>query len=196
MLGDSGRTERGAQKYLPYVGHVGPQTVLLDSGALMAMARIEGLPFELADHAARNARLRLLNTLYRNIADDNVTLYTHLVRHIADAPEASKQFRSHFARKLDETYRGIVLAGSVYRNDYYISLIVSPHSVLGSGIGNKWSKRGRKFPTIADGLIRELEDQWHILSSGLGNFGVHRLGVYEFNGVMFSEIAEALRLFT
>ena len=195
MLGDSGRTERGAQKYLPYVGHVGPQTVLLDSGALMAMARIEGLPFELADHAARNARLRLLNTLYRNIADDNVTLHTHLVRHIADAPEASKQFRSHFARKLDETYRGTVLAGGVYRNEYYISLVISPHSVLGSSIGNKWSKRGRKFPTIADGLVRELEDQWHILASGLDNFGVRRLGVYEFDGVMFSEIAEALRLF-
>ena len=47
----------------------------MDNGSLMAMAAVAGQPFELADHAARNARLRLLNTLYRNMADDNVALY-------------------------------------------------------------------------------------------------------------------------
>ena len=75
----AGWSERvGRQNILPYVGHIGPQTVLLESGAVMAMAHVEGTPFELADHAARNARLRLLNTMYRNLADDNVDDLTRI----------------------------------------------------------------------------------------------------------------------
>jgi type IV secretion system protein VirB4 len=194
MLGDSGRTERGAEKYLPYVGHIGPQTILLENGALMAMAHIDGQAFELADHAARNARLRLLNTLYRNIADDNVAIYTHLIRHADAAWEAPRHFRSGFAATLDEAYRANVLSGRLYRNDYFVSLVVWPRDALGSGLGNKWSKLVRKFLAVADGLARELEDQWFVLAGGLEGFGLRRLGVYEREGAMFSEIAEVLRL--
>jgi len=194
MLGDSGRSERSATKYLPYIGHVGPQTVLLDNGALLAMAHIEGTPFELADHAARNARLRLLNTLYRNLADDNVTISTHLIRHADVRPEAPRQFRSDFGRALDAAYDRTVLANRLYRNDYFVSLLVSPRSPLGAVFGKTWSKMGRKFSEVAEGLARELEDQWFVLSNGLEGFSSSRLGVYERDGVMFSEIAEVLRL--
>jgi type IV secretion system protein VirB4 len=104
MLGDSGRSERAAGRYLPYVGHIGPQTCLLESGAVMAMAHVEGTPFELADHAARNARLRLLNTLYRNLADDNVIIHTHLIRYPDLTSDTPRQFRSSFAHALDSAY--------------------------------------------------------------------------------------------
>lgn len=194
MLGDNGGTERSAEKYLPFVGHVGPQTILLDSGALLTMAYVEGQPYELADHAARNARLRLLNTVYRNIADDNVTIHTHLVRHADSTPDAPRHFRSRFGVALDATYRRAVLTSRLYRNDYFVSLVIAPRSPLGTGFGKKWSKLGRKFPMVMDGLVRELEDQWFVLANGLEGFRPSRLGVYEQNGVMFSEVAEALRL--
>ncbi|WP_234729610.1 VirB4 family type IV secretion/conjugal transfer ATPase [Acidocella facilis] len=196
MLGDSGSTERSAAKYLPYVGHIGPQTVLLDTGALLAVAYIEGQPFEMADHAARNARLRLLNTVYRNIADDNITIYTHLVRRADTSPELPRRFRSGFAIALDTAYRKTVLAERLFRNDHFISLLVSPRNFLGTGFGKTWSRKGRRFPEVADGVARELEDQWFMLANGLDGFRLRRLGVYERDGVMFSEIAEALRLIT
>ena len=56
MWGDASRAERTATQYLPYIGHIGPQTLLLENGALLAMVHIEGQAFELADHEARNAR--------------------------------------------------------------------------------------------------------------------------------------------
>jgi type IV secretion system protein VirB4 len=56
------------------------------------------------------------------------------------------------------------------------------------------AKLGKKFPDVAEGLVRELEDQWLVLANGLETFNIRRLGLYEHNGVMFSEIAEALRL--
>jgi type IV secretion system protein VirB4 len=194
MLGDSGYSERAAGKYLPYVGHIGPQTILLENGALLAMAHVQGTPFELAENTARNARLRLLNTLYRNLADDNVTIYTHLIRHPDLAEEAPRQFRSQFAAALDAAYQKTILASRLYRNDYFVSLLISPRSALGTSFGNFRSKFGRKFPEVTDGLTRELEDQWYVLANGLEGFNVRRLGAYEHDGIMFSEIAETLRL--
>ena len=194
MLGNNGFSERAASKYLPYVGHIGPQTILLENGALLAMAHVQGAPFELAENTARNARLRLLNTIYRNLADDNVTIYTHLIRHPDLAEEAPRHFRSQFAVAIDAAYRNSVLANRLYRNDYFVTLLVSPRSALGTRFGNFRSKFGRKFPEIAEGLARELEDQWLALANGLEDFNIRRLGVYEHDCVMFSEIAEALRL--
>ena len=194
MLGDNGRTERGAERYLPYIGHVGSQTVLLNGGALLAMGRVEGLAFELADHAIRNARIRLLNTLYRNAADDNIAVHTYLVRRADDDPKAAAHFCSEFAATLDKSYQAAVLRGRLYRNDYYVALVVLPRSPLGVGARRFWSKFRSEPARIADGLARELEDQWLILANGMGGFGLTRLGVYERNGIVFSEIAEALRV--
>lgn len=194
MLGDSGRSERSAGRYLPYAGHIGPQAVLLDSGALMAMGHVAGIPFELADHGARNARLRLLNTVYRNIADDNVAIYTHLIRHADTTPEAPRRFRSGFGAALESAYRRNVLENRLYRNDYFIALIISPRGPLGSGFATRVSKLRHKTPSVADGLARELEDQWFTLANGLDKFKIRRLGVYEREGIVFSEIGEALRL--
>lgn len=194
MLGDTGWSERAAGRYLPYIGHIGPQTVLLDNGAVMAMAHIEGTPFELADHTARNARLRLLNTLYRNLADDNVAIYTYLIRHPDLSVDPPRQFRSRFGSALDSAYRQVVIGSSLYRNDYYLSLVVSPRGKLGTTFAQKMGKFGKKFPGIADGLTRELEDLWFVLANGLDGFNLRRLGLYEHDGIMFSEMAEALRL--
>ena len=117
MLGDNGRSERRAGKYLPYIGHVGPRTVLLEDGSLLAMAHVAGHPFELEEHADRNARLRLLNTLYRNLADDNVTVSTHLIRHLDAGHHQAGQFRSGFAAALDAAYRRVILADRLFVND-------------------------------------------------------------------------------
>jgi len=194
MLGDNGRTERNAERYLPFVGHIGPQIIVLDSGALLAMAHLEGQPYELADDGERNARLRLLNAVYRNIADDNVAIHTHLVRHAATTPNSQRDFRSQFGAALDAAYRKVILENQLYRNDYFLSLVVSPRGPLGSRLAKKLSKRGQGSADVADGLARELEDQWFILQNGLADFRVRRLGVYEYEGIVFSEIAEALRL--
>ena len=194
MLGESGRSERSASSYLPYIGHAGPQTVLLENGSLLAMARVEGQPFELADHVARNARLRLLNTVYRNIADDNVTICTHLVRFLSSEMTANAPFRSKFGEALAARYRSAVLHNKLYRNDYFVSLIISPRSALGTGFARRFSKLANNSPTIYDRQIRELEDRWFVLANGLEEFNIRRLGAYEHDEIMFSEIAEALRL--
>ncbi|MET3523994.1 type IV secretion system protein VirB4 [Mesorhizobium abyssinicae] len=191
MFGASGRAERSGEIYLPYVGHVSDQVVLLEDGSVMAMAHVNGLPFELEDTATRNARCRAFNTLLRNIADDNVSLCAHLVRHTDVPAPPPRQFQSAFARGLNEAYERRVLFGKLFHNDHFLTVLVFPRTAVGK-IGARFVKS--KVRNDLASQMRILEDLWHIISSALGGYGLRRLGVREKDSVLFSEIGEALRL--
>ena len=194
MLGVDGFGERSGEIYLPYVGHVADNAVLLRDGSVMAMGHVDGMAFELEEPVMRNARCRNFNTLFRNIADDNVLISTHLVRH-ADVPELPpSRYRSEFARSLDRAYRQRVLNGRLFRNDYYVSLVVSPRRLLGK-VGGKIARLRKSGgeDNIAD-MLRTLEDLWHVVDNGMEAHGLRRLGLREKNDVVFTEIGEALRL--
>ncbi|ESX08920.1 hypothetical protein X767_33125 [Mesorhizobium sp. LSJC264A00] len=143
MFGASGRTERSGEIYLPYVGHVSDQVVLLEDGSIMAMAHVNGVPFDLEDAEMRNSRCRAFNTLLRNIADDNVSIYAHLVRHNDVPAPAPRQFQSAFAGSLSEAYERRVLSGKLFRNDHFLTLIVSPRTAIGK-IGLRIAKSRRR----------------------------------------------------
>jgi type IV secretion system protein VirB4 len=194
MFGSSGAAERTGELYLPYVGHIGPKTILLENGSLLAMAHVNGVPFELEDYAQRNAKLRGLNTLFRNIADDNIAIYSHLVRSPTDELEGATRFNSSFAEDLSAAYRNIVLNGHLFRNSYFISLVVSPRGALGPAAARQFARWRKRLSETGGRLCHDLEEVWQILASGLDGFGVRRLGVYDWRGMAFSEIAEALRL--
>ncbi|MBY5558686.1 VirB4 family type IV secretion/conjugal transfer ATPase (plasmid) [Rhizobium leguminosarum] len=193
MFGTSGRTERSGEIYLPYVGHLSDKAVLLEDGAIMAMAHVRGLPFELEDVALRNARCRAFNTLLRNIADDNVSICAHLVRHNDVPSPPARQFRSTFSGSLSEAYEQRVLLGNLFRNDHFLTLIVYPRSTVGKFRGRFFKRYEGKEVDLAS-QARNLEDLWHITAGALDAYGLRRLGIREKDGVIFSEIAEALRL--
>lgn len=199
MRGNTGFSERSGEIYLPYVGHVAEGAVLLKDGSVLAMGHIDGVAFELEDPEVRNGRCQNFNTLFRNIADDNVTVCVHLVRH-DDVPELEAgSFRSEFGRRLNEAYRSRGLAGGFYRNDYFFTIIVSPRNAFGK-VGGKFGGRLAKIRGTAAAehqvasVLHTVEDLWHVVEGALDGFGLRRLGLREQNGVMFSEIGEALRL--
>jgi len=193
MLGNAGFTERSGEIYLPYLGHLADGVVLLRDGSVMAMGHVDGLAFELEDPAIRNVRCQNFNTLFRNVADDNVSVYVHLVRH-EDIPELpGRPFRSEFGRRLDEAYKHRALEGGFYRNDYFFTLVVSPRNALGKFGGRLTRKRGLTEEQVAS-VVHAVEDLWHVVEGALDGVGLRRLGLREKDDVMFTEIGEALRL--
>ena len=87
--------------YLPYVGHISDQAVLLRDGSVMAMGHVKGAWLSSLRKRSRVTRAcRNLNTLFRNIAGrQRATICTHLIRH-PDVPElpAGHASGSAFAR--------------------------------------------------------------------------------------------------
>lgn len=194
MFGDGGFTERSGEIYLPYIGHVSDNVVLLRDGSVMAMGRIDGVAFELEDPDMRNARCRNFNTLFRNIADDNVVLFSHLIRHpdVPDLPH--RRFRSQFAAMMDEAYQERVLRGKLYRNDYFFTLIITSRNVLSKMGGRVRRMKKVRSTYTTDETLRTLEDLWMIVDGALDQYGLKRLGITLRNDTPFTEIGEALRL--
>jgi type IV secretion system protein VirB4 len=192
MRGDTGFTERSGEIYLPYVGHVTDGAVLLRDGSIMAMGKLDGVAFELEDPALRNARSLNFNTLFRNVADDNVSLCVHLVRSDGVPEQQSRPFRSEFGQRLSDAYKSQALGGGLYRNDYFLTLIVSPRNALGKFGGRVARRRNNEAQTAS--LLHAIEDLWHVVAGAVDGYGLRRLGLREKNGVVFTEIGEALQL--
>ena len=87
-------------KFLPYARHVTDEVVVLDSGAIMLTFELQGRAFETADVRDLNDWHAKLNGMLRNLHDDRLSIWTHLVRaRVEQYPGGN--FRSRFARDLD-----------------------------------------------------------------------------------------------
>lgn len=80
------RREVGPRGVLPYARHISDTVVALDSGALMVAFRLEGAAYETADTADLNDWHLKLNQTWRNLADDRLAIWHHIVRHTITPP--------------------------------------------------------------------------------------------------------------
>jgi type IV secretion system protein VirB4 len=197
---DMASREREPDTYVPYIGHAAPGTVLLDDGSLLAMLRLEGAPFETVDPTLVNALHAQRNILLRNISSDRLVLQTHVVRSLVDGSEYPlDQCSSGFARELDERYRDRLLANRLFRNELFLSVLLRSAGRGGLSQGNVASlftrrKRGDRAHEASSANLDQLDGIVSTLIYELHAYGARRLGLREANGLLFSELAEALRL--
>ena len=67
-------TDKPADEYLPWHGHVADDVVLLEDGTHLAVVRLDGQPMSLMDDPARYAERRRRHAALRALADTNVTI--------------------------------------------------------------------------------------------------------------------------
>ena len=199
MHGHNSWAERSASQYLPYVGHVSPGIVLLEDGSLLAVAHLHGLPHELAAASERNAAARILSALWRQVADDVLTINVHLVRHQRVNAAPPPIFSNSFSAELARVYGDRVLDGQLFENSWYLSTIIAPRNPLGGAtagqqLSRTMAKLRKLLPAPAPDLIHETEDIWATLLRALDSYQIRRLGLRQARGIVFSEIAEALRI--
>ena len=89
QLGYAGGMERASDHFFPYVDHIGPATLLLSDGSVLGVLRMPGAPFSLALNGTRNGHKRRLVAFLNAVADENVEVHIHLVKHDAALPPAS-----------------------------------------------------------------------------------------------------------
>lgn len=179
--------EEDPERLIPYAGHVEPGIVKMMDGSDLAMLHLHGMPFELASAAVRNARLDRINTLLRSLADSDLTLCFHMVRHhgISNAPQPTAQ--GNFVRGLMAKYNETVLRhGTVYRNDWFISVVVHPSSDVSKSVMSKIKGMRNMFPnsnptplTMDARRRQRLEDVVQMIQSTLVDYNPIRLGLTE-----------------
>lgn len=187
-------TEAGSN--LPYARHVTDYVVALDSRALMICFKLDGASFETADVRDINDWHAKLNNAWRNLADERLAIWHHIVRREERSyPEG--QFQSEFARKLDGEYRKRVTGTRLFTNDLYVSLVLHPGqnpAEKAAAFLNRLKSRGKAGLEVDEDAVRELEDKGRDLLQYLGRYGVRPIGLYEHKGLWFSEAMELLHL--
>lgn len=195
--------ERPATRYLRHYGHIADKVVLLADGAVMAVVAVEGFPFELAGNRALNAKHTLRAALLRNIADDDTTLYEHLIQHdaVPAFPGGAVQHPSPYGAELARDYEEACLGG-LRAVTWLLTITVAPRvvrptlrSMLGMPPSEEGSVRQRQPGPALDKRVSRLEDRVRAVVSAMQPYGVRRLGVrIGANDLPYSEIAEAHRL--
>lgn len=181
---------------LPYARHLSDYVVALDTRALMICFKLDGASFETADVRDLNDWHAKLNNAWRNLADERLAIWHHLIRREERSyPEG--EFQSQFARDLDGQYRRRVTATRLFTNDLYVTLVLHPGRDAGeraAALVQRLKSRGRPGLEIDEECVRTLEDKGRDLLQYLGRYGARPIGLYEHNGLWFSEPMELLHL--
>lgn len=180
--------------YLPFVRHVTDKAISLSTRALITVIRLDGASFETAETADLNDLHAKLNLTLRNIADDRLALWTHLVRRrSSDYPRGD--FRSSFAAELDAQYRNRLQNEDLFRNDLYLTLVCHPGRATTDAAAAFFRRLGRASTAAkevdADALKR-LNDAARDLVAALERYGARAIGLIERNGIVFSDTIELL----
>lgn len=178
---------------LPYAHHVTDQVVALDNQALMMAFQLDGASFETADLRDLNDWHAKLNGAWRNLADDRLAVWHHLVRRPHEAYPAG-DFRSAFAADLDNRYRERLASRRMFVNDLYVTLVLHPGRESADRAG-AWLTAARARHRLADDqAVSRLEQAGRDLAQHLSRYGVRPLGLIERDGLWFSEPMALVRL--
>lgn len=185
--------EATPEKFLPYARHIDDQMVALDSGDIMLTFELTGRAFETSDVRDLNDWHTKLNGLLRNLHDERLSIWTHLIRMRVDQ-YAGGAFKSGFAADLDRAYFGRINRERMFINRFFVSLVIRP-SATGSDkiiqlFKRKVSKQADKGPLIDEALVELLDDKARDFEKLMARCQPRRCGIYEHRGLMFSETME------
>lgn len=189
------RREQSTQIHIPYTAHVAERVVKTRLGDYVQVFRLGGASFETADDEELNGWHERLNILWRNIARENVVLWTHTIRRrehlmISGRPAVG------FAAALSAKYQARLAQEQLMVNDLYLAIVYRPGAGVATGaVAKALSKR---HPLEAQ---RELKDSLdaceklaQTLLSSLDRYEPQPLGVYVWQGRQYSKVLEFLAL--
>jgi len=185
--------DRTHARFLPQVGHWTPGIVIHEDGAMSAAFHLAGMAAELAGARSIISDNLRANQMARNASDPRVEVWDHFVRQDRQDTAVLPVIPNWFAARFDAAYSKAQGAGSLYRNDLFLTVVMRPADTLRSGMGALLG-RSRGSASCDPQAVQDFETLLGKMEAGLSRYGSRRLALREAGGVMFSEIAEAMHL--
>jgi type IV secretion system protein VirB4 len=179
---------------IPYTSHIDEHVVKTKAGDYVQGFRLAGASFQSADDEDINNWHERLNVLFRNIASDQVSVWTHVIRRRENVYPRG-QCPNGFSRELDEHYRARVTQETLMVNELYLAVVFRPQAGLVQGAALKLLSRSK--PNEAQGLRDALESCAKLraqLLAALDRYEPEVLGIYERGGRVFSSLLEYFAL--
>lgn len=191
------RREATPEKFLPYSRHVNEEMVALDSGDIMLTFELQGRAFETADVRDLNDWHTKLNGMLRNLHDERLSIWTHLIRMRVDQYPGGA-FKSGFAADLNRAYFGRINRERMFINRFFATLVIRPAATDGDKLiqllKRKVSGNARRSAALGleidESLIELLDDKARDFEKLMARCEPRRCAIYEHRGLMFSETME------
>lgn len=190
------RRETEVRSQLPYARHLNDHVVALDSGALMMVFQVGGASFETADARDLNDWHVKLNQAWRNLADDRLAVWHHIVRREV-APTTSEGYRSAFAAGLAADYEAQMAGRRLWVNELFVTLVLHPGrdgADRAAVLMRRLRQARRDDGELMTAQVRRLEEAGRDLAQYLDRYSPRRLGLFERAGLWFSEPLEIMAL--
>lgn len=180
-------------KFLPYARHISDDMVALDSGDIMLTFELQGRAFETADVRDLNDWHTKLNGMFRNLHDERLSIWTHLIRMRVEQYPGGK-FKSGFAADLDRTYFSRMNRERMFINRFFVTLVIRPAATSGDKLiqllKRKVSAGRPSGPLVDEALVELLDDKGRDFEKLMARCEPRRCAIYEYRGLMFSETME------
>ena len=187
------RRETTPAKFLPYARHINDDMVVLDSGDIMLTFELQGRAFETADVRDLNDWHTKLNGMFRNLHDERLSIWTHLIRMRVEQYPGGK-FKSGFAADLDRAYFGRMNRERMFINRFFVTLVIRPTATSGDRLiqlfKRKESAETQRGPMIDEALVELLDDKGRDFEKLMARCEPRRCTIYEHRGLMFSQTME------
>ncbi len=189
------RREISMQRHVPYSAHVAPAVLKTHGGDYLQVFRLGGQSFESADAEQINGWHEHLNTLWRNVAEPGLALWSHVIRH-REPLEAVHGPDVPFASRLRSRYLTRLNDERLMVNEIYLAALYRPAPGRATHLLAQLIARAHP----AD-LGRELAETVEIcarlgrtLCASLSRYQPHALRCYQDGERWYSEILEYLGL--
>jgi type IV secretion system protein VirB4 len=193
--------EISADERIPYAAHVAPSVVRTIHGDHVFAFRLGGASFESNDDEELNNWHERINVLWRNIANPQVALWTHIVRHRArfasrTANPTEQGFRGSFAEELHRKYHQRLESETLMSNEIYLAIVQRPTAGAASGLVSKvLANTQRSVSKLALGdALDTCEKLTQTLIASLARYEPELLGIYKFQKGWCSSLLEYLGL--
>ena len=180
---------------IPYTSHVEEHVVKTKAGDYVQAFRLAGASFQSADDEDINNWHARLNVLLRNIASDQVALWTHIVRRRENVYPKG-ECPVGFSREVDEHYRARVTGETLMVNELYLAVVYRPQAgAVQSAAFKLLTKRNPAHESqgLGDSLDMCAKLRSQLLAS-LDRYEPEPLGIYDKGGRLFSSLLEYFAL--
>lgn len=189
------KREATPAKFLPYARHINETMVILDSGDIMLTFELQGRAFETADVRDLNDWHTKLNGMFRNLFDERLSIWTHLIRQRVEQYPSGK-FKSKFAADLNQAYFERINREQMFVNRFFVTLVMRPRATSGDKLIQLFKRKvvaGADSSPLADeALVELLDDKGRDFEKLMARCEPRRCGVYEHRGLSFSETMEVV----
>lgn len=199
------KKEKHVSHFIPYKCHWDKNTILTKANGLLQVIKVGGFSFETADDEDLDIRKNVRNSLLKNMASGNITLYFHTIRRkkpvmqkgvdfsIDPTVKTSKDFISY----LESEWQSKNSTSDSYFNELYVSLLYEPDKEGAAIIEYMLTKlKQRSDKTVWEKDMREMHESMQEMTTRILNtlrdYDSKLLGIQKTKNGNFCEISEFL----